>query len=207
MYRFTQPEDQAKFALPLNRDTEHLYYNTRLIYDTNVLTEPRAWNISKINRTTSKGIVVFTMAQDQFNSHTDKAQYDENGNVVAWWADWDKSNIEPSEGIVNDQSTDTPTLSSSITCSGKPQIKIGGSAKTLTVTFYDDGVATDYQSGEWSYSVDDADATGLLEITDVGDGKVRVKFTGDSTYINKILKVTFTSGEISSSLDLEILPL
>lgn len=147
------------------------------------------------------------MAQDQFNSHTDKAQYDENGNVVAWWADWDKSNIEPSEGIVNDQSTDTPTLSSSITCSGKPQIKIGGSAKTLTVTFYDDGVATDYQSGEWSYSVDDADATGLLEITDVGDGKVRVKFTGDSTYINKILKVTFTSGEISSSLDLEILPL
>jgi hypothetical protein len=47
----------------------------------------------------------------------------------------------------------------------------------------------------------------LLTITSVTDGKVKIQFNGDDSYINKILTATFTSGDISSSLDLEILPL
>jgi len=47
----------------------------------------------------------------------------------------------------------------------------------------------------------------LLTLTPVSDRKVKVKFDGDDTYINKILTATFTSGDLSSSLDLEILPL
>ncbi len=37
----TTTEDQYKFAVPLNRDTEKLYYNQRIIIDNKVLSEPR----------------------------------------------------------------------------------------------------------------------------------------------------------------------
>jgi len=47
----------------------------------------------------------------------------------------------------------------------------------------------------------------LLTITPVSDDKIKIIFNGDDNYINKILTVTFTSGDISASLDLEILPL
>jgi len=136
MYKFTQPEDQTQFCLPLNRDTEHLYYNTYLVIDANVLTEPRVWEVSKINRSNSKGIAIFTCAQDMANQHTLKADYDEDGNVIAWWADWKEHEVEPTPAV--HISENIPSLiTSRITVSGKPQFKIGGSAKTFTVTYYD----------------------------------------------------------------------
>lgn len=57
------------------------------------------------------------------------------------------------------------------------------------------------------FTIDGDDASKLLTLTPISDGKVKVKFDGDDTYINKILTATFTSGDLSSSLDLEILPL
>lgn len=207
-YKFQQPEDQTKFALPLNRDTEHLYYNTRLIIDAAVKTEPRAWLISKINRANSKGIAIYTTTQDLFNQHTDKADYDEDGNVVAWWADWYSSNIEPTP-------IDTPTESSSsitsvITCSGKQQFKVGGSDKTFAVTFYDGNQEViDHEVGSWVFKIGDADAASLLTTTAVPGtpNKIKVKFDGDDDYIGKILTITHTSGDVVSSLDVEIVPL
>jgi len=95
-----------------------------------------------------------------------------------------------------------------ITCSGKSQIKVGGSSKTLTVSFYDaDGESIGYQSGSWDFTIDDTDASNLLTITSVSDDKVKVKFNGGDEYINKILKVGFTSGSAKAYLDVEILPL
>lgn len=189
----------------MTRDTETLFYNHRMIVDTKVESEPRVWLISKINRISPNGICRVTLYQDKFDQHKDYIERDENGNIIGMWADYYSSNIEPTP--VQQDEPDSPSLTSSITCSGKQQIKIGGSAKTLTVLFYDNGEPTDYQSGEWVFAIDDANASDLLTITTVADGKIKVKFNGDDSYINKILKVTFTSGEISSSLDLEILPL
>ena len=188
----------------MTRDTETLFYNHRMIIDTKVESEPRAWLISKVNRISPNGICRVTLTQDTFNQHKDYIEHDEFGNIVGMWADYFDSNIEPIPVDI-----DTPsTITSSITCSGKPQLKVGGSAKTLTVVFYDEnGEPTDYQSGEWSYTIDDVDASDLLTVTTVSDGKIKVKFDGGDSYINKILKVTFTSGDIISTLDLEILPL
>lgn len=123
------------------------------------------------------------------------------------WADYYSSNIKPEEVIYDDPQPDITTITSSITCSGKSQIRIGGSAKTLTVTFYEEGEATDFQSGYWRFEIDDINVDNLITITDVADGKIKIKFNGDDSYINKIMKVTFISGGISSSLSLEILPL
>ena len=189
----------------MTRDTETLFYNHRMIVDTKVESEPRVWLISKVNRISPNGICRVTLYQDKFDQHKDYIERDEYGNIVGMWADYYSSNIEPIP--VQQDEPDSSSLTSSITCSGKQQIKIGGSAKTLTVSFYDGGDPAEYQPGEWAFTIDDADVFDLLTITTVADGKIKVKFNGDDSYINKILKVTFISGEISSSLDLEILPL
>ena len=203
-YRIQQPEDQQKFAVPMNRDTETLFYNHRMIIDSKVESEPRAWLVSKINRLAPNGICRITLSQDTFDQHKDYIEHDVNGNIVGMWADYFGSVIKP-EPVSHDVPT---TLSSSVTCSGKPQFKVGGSAKTFTVTFYNaEGEQVAYQSGTWSYKIDDVDVSTLLTVTDVSDGKIKVKFDGDDSYIGKILTITFTSGEVVSSLDVEILAL
>ena len=206
-YRFQQPEDQVKFALPLNRDTEYLYYNTRLIIDANVLTEPRAWLVSKINRMNSKGIVIYTLTQDLFNEHTDKADYDENGNVIAWWADWNSSLIVPEEGI-QDVASLLPSIISKITASGNSkQIRIGGQ-KTFTLSFYEDDEAVEHDPGEWSFFIEDKDISDILSISYPAENKVKIKFNGDDNYIGKIITINnTTSDEIIASIDVEIIAL
>lgn len=208
MYKFQQPEDQTKFALPLNRDTEYLYYNTYLVIDANVLTEPRVWQISKINRSNSKGIAIYTCAQDLANQHTLKADYDADGNVIAWWADWKQSEVEPTPAIPTD---DTPpsSITSKITCSGKPQFKIGGSAKTFTVTYYDydDQEIPDYPIGNWTFTIDGETVPNNLLTLTAENNKIKVKFLGDDSYIGKIFTVINTSGDVISSLNIEIIAL
>lgn len=188
----------------MTRDTETLFYNHRLIIDTKVESEPRAWLISKVNRISPNGICRVTLTQDTYNQHTDYIEHDESGNIIGMWADYYRSSIAPTP-ITPDEPSDITVV---ISCSGKHQLKVGGSAKTLTATFYDEGgEVIDSQSGVWSFSIDGDDASELLILTQIEDGKVKVKFNGDDTYINKILTATFTSGDLSSSLDLEILPL
>lgn len=216
-YRFTQVEDQAKFCLPLNRDTETLFYNTYLVIDANVLENPRVWQISKVNRSNSKGIAVFTVAQDLENQHTTKAEYDEYGNVTKWWADWDATVIPPMEAIHNDDFSPTPPddepvplpeFSSYITCSGKPQIRIGGSAKTFTVTYKDaDGNPIENTPDSWTFYIEGNSILSELLTLTTQDNKVKVKFLGDDSYIGKIFTVKCSTGDVTASLDVEILAL
>ena len=120
----------------MTRDTETLFYNHRMIVDTKVDTEPRAWLISKVNRISPNGICRVTLYQDKFDSHKDFIERDENGNIIGMWANYYSSNLEPEPVVIDDQDFIATSLTSSI-----------------------------------------------------------------------ILTVSFTSGDISSSLDLEILPL
>lgn len=201
------------FAVPLSRDTETLFYDIRMIVDNKVSTEPRAWLISKINRISHNGICTVTMAQDVFDQHSDYIEKDEFGNIIGMWANWYSSNIEPTPIVpdIPDESdfAPIPDFVSTITCSGKRQIKIGGSTKTLTVRFTDGyGDVIDFQPGEWSFSFeDDPVPDDLIMITEVAENKIKVKFHGDDTYIGKILTATYTSGDVISSLNLEIIAL
>lgn len=203
MYKIESIENQKKAILPMNSISATIFYNQRFLISAPI-PEPLAWRLTKVEDISPKGVRRLTFAADTYNQHTDYVEKDEFGNVIGLYADYFLSSIQPTPVNI-----DTPTtLTSSITCSGKQQLKVGGSAKTLTVVFYDEnGEPTDYQSGEWSYEIDDADASEVLTVTTVSDEKIKVKFNGDDTYINKILKVTFTAGDIISTLDLEILPL
>lgn len=191
----------------MSRDVETLTYNIRMIIDSKVKSEPRAWLISKINRISPNGICRVTLAQDVYDEHSDYIECDSDGNIIGMWANYYSSNIEPVSVNIDDGIPSTVTAK--IICSGKPQFKIGGSAKTFTVTFYDNEnqEITDHEVGSWALFIDDvAVPNTLLELTTDGN-KLKVKFLGDDSYIGKILTVTNTSDDIETSIQTEIIAL
>lgn len=186
----------------MTRDTETLFYNIRMIVDSKVETEPRAWLISKVNRISPNGIVRVTLAQDNFDQHRDYIEKDENGNVIGMWANYWNDGIEP---VPLNPDTPSPSLTSVITCSGKQQIKVGGSAKTFTLTYYDETGEVPHDPGLWEIFVDGKSAPELLEITTIEDGsKIKIKFLGDDSYIGKVLLIKNTYQDVVATLQIEI---
>jgi hypothetical protein len=104
----------------MTRETETLFYNHRMIIDTFVEAEPKAWLISKTNRLSPNGICRVTLTQDVFDQHRDYIERDVIGKIIGMWADYYVSNIEPSP-VEPDISEDgeLDAFSSTITCSGK----------------------------------------------------------------------------------------
>ena len=199
-------------ALPMSAITETLYYNHRLLVDSflyNEDSEPRAWLISKIKRISPNGIVVVTMAQDVFDQHQDYIERDPDGNILGMWANYYKSNLEPVP-VDQEESTFSTAVTARIVCSGKLQLKVGGSAKTFTVAYYDvnGNVLPAFNIGQWSFTINGERANDLITVTEQEDAhKIKVEFLGGDDYIGKVLTVTNNSNGIISSLDVEIIPL
>lgn len=207
-YAITSVEDQQKFLVPLNRDTEKIYYNQRFILDAPVLTEPRTWQVTKVNRIAPLGVALITLAQTLFDSHTDYIEVNEEGNVIGMWADYWKTKIEPKE-----YERPISTVYSSISYSGvSPQIKVGGSYKKFTVTFYDGDNVIDPIDGEWTFTIDGQDVSSIFNVLQVSDGQmesnqIKIKAPKDQNYIGKVLTISYITSETTSSLDVEIVAL
>ena len=180
----------------------------RVILDGKIETEPRTWEISKVNRMSPNGITRLTLYQTAFDEHTDYIEKDENGNIIGMWADYFSSAIEPSE--------DTPLppeIHVEITYSGtKPELKSGGSYKKFSVNFYDENESLiSYEAGTWSFEIDGVDATPLINIldnttsSDVAENQIKVKFTGGDKYIGKVMNVKYESiSGITNTIPIEI---
>ena len=209
MYKIQSVEDQQKFAVPMTRETETLFYNIRMIIDAKVESEPRAWLISKVNRISPNGICRVTLTQDNFDQHNDYVEKDEDGNIVGMWANYFNSNVKPTPVIQDDDTTLFSSVTSKITCSGRPQIKIGGSAKTFTVRYYDynDEEILDHVTGSWEFFIDGESLPNNLMNLSYQDNKVKVKFLGDDSYIGKILTIKNISEDAVSELQIEIIAL
>lgn len=187
------------------RETETLFYNIRMIIDAKVESEPRAWLISKINRISPNGICRVTLTQDIFDQHKDFIEKDENGNIVGQWGNYYSSTVEPIPVEVDEPMI---LITSKITCSGKPIIKIGGSAKTFTITYYNENgeIISDHVPGTWALWIDNQRVSNsLVEFYEMEDDKkLKFKFLGDDSFIGKILIVKNTYEDLSTSLDVEI---
>lgn len=216
MYKIQSLEDQEKFIVPLNKYSELIAVDQRLVIDAPVTppAEPRVWEITKLNRLATNGLLTATCALDRFDQHKDEPEYDNNGNVIAWWADY-KTNI-----LLPDTEIPTDTYSS-ITYSGtKAEIKIGGSYKKFTVNFYDStDNPTDFQTGSWKFEIfnpktpeDKTDASNLVTVLtsadsdDVLENQIKVKFNGDELYMGYILEVSYVS-DVSASVQMKIISL
>ena len=192
------PEDQQKFAIPMDRTFEKVFYNMRIAIDNKVLTEPRVWRISKINRIDANGIGIFTCAQDKFNPNAD--YLDEDGN---WWANY----FDPATGAPTapDQPEPIDNVHGVITCAGSQNIKVGGSYKKLTISYYDGETPIEARNGTWHFSIDGADASSLVVTKSDATlpHEIKVKFIGESTYIGKELGIRFIP-DLGDAVDFSI---
>ena len=201
-YKITSVEDQQKFIVPLTRTTEQLFYNQRMIVDNKVFTQPRAWQISKVNRISQNGTVLITLKQDSFDQNRDYIEKDANGNIIGMWADYFAESHQPAPKVED-------TIYSVITYLAKPQIKVAGSYKKLTVTFYKNGEVDEWRNGTWKFTIDGLDASSLVSTLPGDDGsQIKVRFDGGDTYIDKTLIASYeTPDGIVSSVNLEIVGL
>lgn len=206
MYKIESVENQRKGILPMNDISATIFYNQRFIISAPI-PEPLAWRITKTEDVSPKGVRRLTFAQDRWDQHNDYIEKDEDGNVIGMWANYYSSNVEPTP-VAEDEPLPS-SITSKITCSGKPQFKIGGSAKTFTVTYYDydDQEIPDYVIGNWTFTIDGETVPNNLLTLTAENNKIKVKFLGDDSYIGKIFTVINTSGDVISSLNIEIIAL
>ena len=207
-YVIESPEDQQKFVIPLNRETEKIFYNQRMIVDAKVITEPRTWRVTKVNRITPNGLVRVTLAQDKFDEHKDYIEKNSDDVVVAMWADYyANGEVLPTLPVIV-----RTTYYSSIEYSGtKPDIKTGGSYKKFSVTFYRNGEVIPYRDGDWTFMVDGVDISSQMKILTINDSidvavnQVKVKLETDNSLIGKKLVVGFESFDgIKSEVEINI---
>lgn len=150
-YKTETGNDVQKFAIPLNTYTENLFYNQRLIIDAKVSTEPKAWRVSKVVRTSTLGIAIFTLAQDKFDQHKDYVERDDLGNIIGMWADYYNSALPP----VEEKKEARPGVSADIKYIGgkKPQLKVYGNYKKFETLFKRNDEPIDSPNGEWWFSM------------------------------------------------------
>lgn len=194
-------EDQQKFAAPLNRDTEKFYYNQRLIIDNKVLTEPRLWQISKINRIAPNGIARITLAQTKFDGDKDYVKI-ENDEVIEMYADYYVGNTEPNDFM------ETNEIRAEITYTGKPTIRVGSGYKKLVVNFYQGEEKVPLMDGQWQYFIGNEDVSSLIAYStvDLEENEIKIKFNSkDTNYGGKTLTIKYVvNTDIQASVDLNL---
>ena len=186
------------------KSEEKIYYNQRMIIDSNVLTEPRAWHVTKVNRISPNGIARIGLAQDKFDQHRDYIEIDKDtGNVIGMWADYYEHTVDP---ICHEEPKNL--YHSLISHSGvSPELKSGGGYKKYTVKFFCVDEPIEYHKGIWSFEIDGEDASDLVT-TIADEDYIKVKFIGGDSYINSVLTIKYISDDgITSSIEVGIIGL
>lgn len=203
-YRTETIEDQQKFIIPLNRITENIWYNKRLLIDNRVIQdECRAWRVSKVNRTSFNGLSLVTLVQDHFNKDTDYIEKDTQGNTVALWANLFSEPVEPVDyEVLPDEPTSDYGV---ITYVGSNEIKVGGSYKRIGIQFFDkDGTPIAYKAGTWSFKIDNVAVPLDVVLASLDGSQIKIKIPNDGLYINKVLTITHTVTEDGMVTDHEM---
>lgn len=210
-YRTESIENQTKFMLPYNDISKTLFYNQRMIVSA-PLPQPICWRISKVEPLNSRGIINYTLVQDLYDEHHDYIEKDEDGKIIGMYADYYKDSILPYEPPYDPEAEKWEDEGNYgiITCSGvKPQIKINGSYRTITVEYYNSGeLLKDQTPGEWSFFIDDNDVSDLIKILPTDNvNQIKIKFLGDENFIDKALTIVNSKDRIVAKLRLDIVAL
>lgn len=165
-----------------------------------------AWHISKVEGANPLGIMHYTLAQEEWNFHTDVVEYDDDNNVTGMWCDLLKeSNLPPQDD--SSSSTQLDDTYAEITYAGsKPQIKVGGSYKTITIQYYSNiSEVVDQTPGTWEFYINDTDVSDYIKILETdNDNTIKIKFLGDEEYLGQILVIKNVRNEVTAELKLEI---
>ena len=204
MYKVTTVENQRKFILPYNDISKTIFYDQRMIISP-PLEIPITWRISKVEGVNPLGVIHYTLAQDVWNPHTDYIEYDEDGNWLGGYADYyneDNLPIDKSSSDTQDQD-----IYAEITYAGtEPHIKVNGSYKKITITYYStQSENPDQTPGAWSYFIDDTDVSDLIkELETDSPNSIKIKFLGDEEYLGRTLVIKNIRDNITAELQLFI---
>lgn len=207
-YKTESVENQTKAILPYNDISKTLFYNTRLIISAD-LPEPIAWRVTKVESLAHKGNVLFTFAQDSFDEHHDYIERDDNGMLLGMWADYWKEPNLPSDVPIVPVPTSTGNYAEITYAGSEPHIKVNGSYKKITLTYYDvDESDTDQTPGEWSYLMDDIDVSDLVKVLETDSpNSIKVKFLGGEEFLGRVLTIKNVRNDIIAELQLQIVSL
>ena len=196
---FTSLDNVDKFILPLNKITETFGYNDHLgdsqrIIISAKVPHPNTWQISKLENTKPIGLLKVTIKQVPFNDDTDYIEYDENGNIVSMLADY--YSADQSVPVETDPEPRPTTYIGCTIKSSSPTIKVGGSYRTFTASYYDsegNDVSEECAaySHEWRFFIEDEYGEridSILTVKQESDPNViKVKFPAKNEYIGKRL--------------------
>ena len=177
---------------------------------------PRTWKVSKCEDMLMGdfGLMRLTFVQEAFNDATDFVDYnatnpDGSKDVYAMYASYYESSVLPEEDTNVEIASNACILSASTNT-----IKVGGSYKTITATFYDSSgadVTDKYLSGlsvdNWKFYIDgdEVENGNLITVLEqIASNKIKVKFGNDMNYLTKILTVQCAIGDVVGKLSLEI---
>lgn len=114
-----------------------------------------------------------------------------------------------------DTSDITPSVTTGeyaeITYAGaEPHIKVNGSYKKITLTYYSTTEdIVDQTPGEWSFWIDDVvEASDLIKVLETDSPNIlKIKFIGGEEYLGKVLTVKNTRNDVIGTLQLQIVSL
>lgn len=202
---FESPDNITKCIMPYNYITKNLFYNDRMIISVDLL-EPLAWRVSKVEPFATRGNILYTFKEDVFDEHHDYIERNDDGDIIGMWANYYKESNLPSDNS-DDLSPDEYDTYAVIDYAGaEPHIKVNGSYKKITLTYYNSNITINDQTpGEWSYIIDDEDARSLVKVMETESPNIlKLKFLGDETYIGKVLIVKNKRDNIVAELRLQI---
>lgn len=208
---FAHPDNQKKIWMPLNSITEKIWYNDdenktmRLIVSAKT-EKPLVWSITKIENHDPVGIQKLTLYQNFFNPRKDYIEHDENGYIVAMYADYydsDNESISPVETI------ESHSIYAQIVASTST-VKVGGSYKLLTLKVYDQDnneITEQYSNSKvnWTCFVNGDDLTNKMTWLDGKEfNQKKIKFPDERTYLGKVLTIKCSVGSLKTSIDFNL---
>jgi hypothetical protein len=177
--------------VPTNINTQTIGYNQRFLISDVGRKPALCYEVSKISDTSPIGLIKFSLTQTTFNEETD--------NVDLMIADYWKNHIEPIEDDVEEI-----IGTAAITYSGaSATIKVGGSFKTFTPVFSDEGVTVQ----SWFISDEKGDISVDTEnyTIEYSGELLKIKIAQNYNLIGKVLIVQCVGSDNSSAqLEIEI---
>lgn len=184
-YMTTSVQNQNMLWLPQNDQTVNLWYNQRFIIDSRSAVQGLdaylTWHTSKVESTFPPGVIKLTLNQEDFDDNRDLFD-PETGYLYA-----DYSLLSEDQINTADESTgDT----SEIVYKGSPNIRVAGTGKTVSITFYDkdklpiDKLPTSSNLDDyWSFRILNEDGSEYESTISIGDLLTAVN---DDVYTVKI---------------------
>lgn len=125
------------------------------------------------------------------------------------WADYWKEPNLPSDVPIAPVPTSTGNYAEITYAGSEPHIKVNGSYKKITLTYYDvDESDTDQTPGEWSYLMDDIDVSDLVKVLETESPNIiKVKFLGGEEFLGRVLTIKNIRDDIVAELQLQIVSL